>query len=571
MKTLTPSPFLTGVTAYSTPLASTPVDLYLNGNEGIAPPPAVLEAALKAGVEAVRRYPDNGEIESLIASFLKVSPERVAVTAGADDALARVMRAALAPGREMILPTPTFEMIERYARLAGGETVEVPWGVGPLPVDAVLNAVTERTSLITVVTPNSPMGQVATAEDLKKISDAAPGALLLVDLAYVDFADEDITQFVLSLPNAVLTRTLSKAWGLAGLRVGYAASTPEIIGWLRAAGQPYSVSSLSLAAAAERLKTAGREVKDYIDQVKKERSTAVRRLDDLGVETAPSQGNFVFARFKDAVWVRDLMAGLGIALRAFPGKPGLENGMRITVPGNPSDFERLLQGFSTVLAPEALLFDIDDTLTDVTESYRQAIVATAAAFGVTVTFGDITAAKAAGNANNDWELTLKLIESAGGTATIADVTACFEDFYQGTEKQVGFKTRETLLCDKALLEDLSRRLPLGIVTGRPRRDAEEFLKRNNIEHLFKATVTMDDGPLKPNPAPVRLALEKLGVENAWMVGDTPDDMRSARSAGAVPLGVVAPADDPDTARLALIQAGAGRVLSSLNELKERLL
>jgi histidinol-phosphate aminotransferase len=570
MKTLTPSPFLTGVTPYRTPLASTPVDLYLNGNEGIAPPSEVLNAALKAGADAVRRYPDNEAMESLLASRLGIPTERLVVTAGADDALARIMRASLAPGREMILPVPTFEMLDRYAKLAGGDVVEVPWSFGPLPVGVMLNAVTERTSLIVVVTPNSPMGQAATERDLQRLSDAAPGAMLLVDLAYVDFADNDLTSFALTLPNVVITRTLSKAWGLAGLRVGYAASTPEIIGWLRAAGQPYSVSSLSLAVALERLKTAGKEVDDYINAVKTERGILVEKLAALGVETAQSQGNFVFARFDDAVWVRDLMAGLGIAVRAFPSKKGIENGMRITVPGNDTDFSRLVRGFETVLAPKAMIFDIDDTLTDVTQSYRRATVAAAAEFGASVTFDDITEAKAAGNANNDWELTLKLILERGKSATIEQVTECFEDFYQGTAGRPGFKTKETLLCDKSMLEGMAKRKPLGIVTGRPRKDAAEFLERNKIEHLFKAVVTMDDGPLKPSPVPMKLALERLGVDTAWMVGDTPDDMRSARGAGVVPLGVIAPADDPKTARAALISAGAGRVLSSLNELKERL-
>ncbi len=571
MKTLNPSPFLTGVTAYSTPLASTPVDLFLNGNEGIPPPSGVLDAALKAGVEAVRRYPDNTQMEEMIASLLGIPTERLVVTAGADDALARILRATLSPGREMILPVPTFEMIDRYAKLTGGTTVEVPWSFGPLPVDAILSKVTDQTSLIVVVTPNSPMGQIATRNDIKKLSEANPGVMLLVDLAYVDFADDDLTGFALTFPNVVITRTLSKAWGLAGLRVGYAASTPQIIGWLKAAGQPYSVSSLSLAVAAERLKTAGPEVDEYIAAVKIERDILVEKLAVLGVETAPSQGNFVFGRFKDSIWVRDLMAGLGIAVRAFPGKPGIENGMRITVPGNSRDFDRLVHGFESVLAPEALIFDIDDTLADVTESYRQATVATAAEFGVSVTFNDITEAKAAGNANNDWELTLKLIKARGKSATLEAVTDCFEKFYQGTSEKPGYKTKETLLCDKTLLEELAKKLPLGIVTGRPRSDAVEFLERNGIAGLFKTFVTMDDGPLKPSPEPMRLALKQLGVRTAWMVGDTPDDMRSARNAQVVPLGVIAPADDPDTAHKALIKAGAGRVLSSLNELRERLL
>lgn len=566
-----PSPFLSGVTAYHSPMAGTPVDLFLNGNEGIGPPEALLATAVELGVDAVRRYPDGVSLEKQIATWLGIFPEQVVVTAGADDALARITRAVLAPGREMILPVPTFEMLDRYARLAGGDVLEVPWPEGPLPVAQMLTAATERTSLIVVVTPNSPGGQIATKGDLTRLSEARPDALLLVDLAYVDFADEDLTRFALGLRNAVITRTFSKAWGLAGLRVGFAAAgDKEIIDWLRAAGQPYSVSSLSLAIASKRLETGREDVARFVSEVRRERGEIIALLRTLGAEAPDSEGNFVFARFRDALWVRDAIAGLGIALRAFPGKPNLENGMRITVPGNEDGYQRLCHGLASVLLPEALLFDMDDTLADVTESYRQATVATAESFGASVTFDDITAAKAGGDANNDWELTWRLITAQGIEVSPESVTERFESFYQGTKETPGYKLKETLLCDRALLERLAGRIPLGVVTGRPLTDAREFLERAGIDHLFQALATMEDGPAKPDPSPVKAALRRLGVTRAWMVGDTPDDIRAARAAGVIPLGVVAPADDPDIAKEALIRSGAGRVLSSLNELEERL-
>jgi phosphoglycolate phosphatase-like HAD superfamily hydrolase len=109
-----------------------------------------------------------------------------------------------------------------------------------------------------------------------------------------------------------------------------------------------------------------------------------------------------------------------------------------------------------------------------------------------------------------------------------------------------------------------------VVTGRPRRDAEAFLGEQGIRDLFGVVITMDEGPLKPDPTPCRMALEALGVTRAWMVGDTPDDMRSARDAGILPLWVIAPADDPDVAAAALVQSGAGRVLGSLADLEELL-
>jgi HAD superfamily hydrolase (TIGR01548 family) len=244
--------------------------------------------------------------------------------------------------------------------------------------------------------------------------------------------------------------------------------------------------------------------------------------------------------------------------------------MRITVPGNRRDFDRLVHGFETALAPEAVFFDMDDTLADVTASYRLATVAAAKTFGVEITFDDITAAKAGGDANNDWVLTRRLLAERGVEVSIEEVTETFEALYQGKDGVPGFKTKETLLCERALIERLAGRVRLGVVTGRPRRDAEEFLKNQGILGLFDVVTTMEDGPPKPDPAPVLSALDALGISRAWMVGDTPDDMRAARRAQVIPIGIVAPADDPGVAKDALIRSGAGRVINDLSQLEELL-
>jgi HAD superfamily hydrolase (TIGR01548 family) len=313
------------------------------------------------------------------------------------------------------------------------------------------------------------------------------------------------------------------------------------------------------------------DVARFVGRVREERAMLFDRLTQLGARPVASQTNFVFARFDNAPWVREALAGLGIAVRGFPAETtALADGLRITLPGDPAAFERLAAGLSAALDPQAILFDMDDTLADVTESYRGATVATAASFGVAITFEDITAAKAEGDANNDWELTWRMIRERGVDARLDDVTARFEDLYQGTGGEPGLRARETLLVDRAVLERLAERVTLGIVTGRPRRDAEAFLAEQGIAHLFGAVVTMDDGPLKPDPAPVRLALDRLGLERAWMVGDTPDDVRAAKRAGVIPLGVVAPADDVATARRALFAAGAARVIDNPAEIEELL-
>lgn len=217
--------------------------------------------------------------------------------------------------------------------------------------------------------------------------------------------------------------------------------------------------------------------------------------------------------------------------------------------------------------PKALIFDIDDTLVDTTPSYRGSIVQTAATFGGTVTMEEIAAAKARGDANNDWVLTKDLLAHQNIIVSLEEVTAVFEELYQGTNTRPGLKSMETLLIEKETLIDFSDRFKLGIVTGRPRKDAIDFLKQFNFEHLFQTVVTMDDGPLKPSPVPIQQALAVLQERDVWMIGDTPDDIRSAVSAGIHAIGVIAPADDPLEAKTAMLNAGAHAVLNTVRDLE----
>jgi histidinol-phosphate aminotransferase len=565
-----PVPVLQGQTAYHVPPHAAPVDLRLDGNEGPAPDPELLSLLTAGGPELARRYPLSQALIDRIAERFGVRAGQVVVTAGADDAMDRCCRAFLCAGRELIMPTPTFEMIGRYARLAGAQIREVSWPGGGYPIDDVLAQIRPGTSVIAFVSPNNPTGAVGTAEDLRRLSEAAPHALLLVDLAYGEFADEDLTQAALALPNAVVLRTMSKAWGLAGLRVGFALGPADLVRWLRIAGQPYAVSGPSLVLATARLDGGQDAVDAYVARVRSERRVLESLLSEAGADPHPSQGNFVFARTPKAIWVRDALAGLGIAVRVWPNHPELDGTVRISCPGSTESFERLTRALRAALSPRALLLDMDGVLADVSQSYRQAIVRTAQHWDVEISTDEITEAKARGNANNDWILTHDLLRARGVDVSFEKVKDRFERIYQGTADTPGLWRTEALIPERALLERLARRLPLGLVTGRPRPDAERFLSEHRLEGLFRATVCMHDAALKPDPAPVRLALEQLGVEHAWMVGDTADDQAAARGAGVVPLAVAAPGDDVDRVSPGLFRAGASRVLDRLALVEEML-
>jgi len=567
MAPLRPAGRVAGVSAYRVPRHPAPVDLDLRGNEGAVPDVALLESL--RGSDVLRRYPDVGPVRRRLAARFGLPEARVLVTAGGDDALDRLCRAVLEPGRSLLLPTPGFEMTRRYAALAGAEVVEVPWEGAVFPRDAVLASICESTGLVALTSPNNPTGATIPWPTVEAIAAAAArsGAVVLLDLAYVEFAAEDPTQDALALGNVVVVRTVSKAWGLAGIRVGFALGPAPVLTWMAAAGAPYAVSAPSLALVGAALDAGDVAMEDFVAGVREGRAALSETLSDAGCAVVPSEANFVFARSPRARWLADGLAGLGIGVRTFPTRAGLEDALRVAVPPTDDGRARLAAGLAAVARPEALLFDMDGVLVDVSRSYRAAIVAAAEEFGVRVTAEDIRSIKAAGRANNDWVVTWRLIQSAGVDASLEAVTAAFESAYQGSGGRPGLWTQEPLLVDTALLDALAARVPLGVVTGRPRRDAERLLAEAGWADRFDVVVCMEDGPAKPDPAPVRAALALLGVARAWMVGDTPDDIRAARAAGVVPLGIRAPGD-PDPAPLSA--AGAARVLPSIASLLELL-
>ncbi len=574
---LTPAGRVGAVQAYAPSRHGAPIDLDLAGTESAAPPASVLARGWAGARGKLSCYPDSASLAGELAASLGVEPAQIVVTAGADEAIDRVCRAVLSEGRNAIVTDPTFEMIPRYVALADSEVRGVPWPGGAYPVDAVIAAADESTALVAIVTPNNPTGTVASIDDIRRVHDAIPTALVLVDLAYIEYAGVDITRVVLELPRVVVTRTLSKAFGMPGIRVGYAVASVEIAGWLRRVGGPYPVSAVSLELARAALAAGAEDRVARVNTVRSNRSRLAAELRAEGASPTDSEGSFVCATGPRARWLADALAGQGIATRLFaPAPPADTARVRIAVPADRRNFARLSRAVRVALKPQAILFDLDGVLAEVSESYDASVVRTAAEFGVSVTRADVLARRAAGNANDDWALTAALIAGRGRPVPLAEVTAVFERFYQGANGVPGLREAERLTVPSDWLRVLSSRLPLGIVTGRPRADADAFLARVGVRELFSAVITRDDAPLKPSPAPVQAALAALGVRRAWMLGDTPDDVVSARGAGVLPIGVSLAARDMPPAGNdagsplpnALICAGAARVIANPMEIAQ---
>ena len=346
-----PSPLVKGLQPYSPGRPATGIDLCLDANESLTPPPATVAALAGISADDLCRYPSARNLEERLASTVGIDQQRVLVTAGVDDGLERAIRVVCSPGRNAVLTTPSFAMLRRYVCLTGAWVNEIAWWSGPFPVDQVCRTACQETALVTVVSPNNPTGATISPDDFNRLVTSLPNALILLDHAYVELADEnlDLTRQALAYPNVLVFRTFSKAWGLAGLRVGWVAGDHTVISWLRSVGQPYSVSALSLLTV-DRLLAAPSQRWALIDRVRRQRSRLRRLLSFLGAEPLPSEANFVLARFADAGTVWQGLAERGIAVRTFANDPQLREWLRITLPGDEVAYQRLETGLREGLA-----------------------------------------------------------------------------------------------------------------------------------------------------------------------------------------------------------------------------
>ena len=199
---------------------------------------------------------------------------------------------------------------------------------------------------------------------------------------------------------------------------------------------------------------------------------------------------------------------------------------------------------------KTLLLDMDGVLAEVSRSYRACIIATCQQYGATsITFETVAQWKAIGGCNNDWKLSLDLINTDPNghkDVTYEQVVETFEKYYQGDGDTPGLCDLESLIPSMETMVELRKRcgvMNMAIVTGRPRKDCDKFLKLYKLDHLFDACVCMEDGPAKPDPVPVVRACELMGVvpsKDVVMVGDTPDDIRAAIACGCREVGVATP-------------------------------
>jgi histidinol-phosphate aminotransferase len=535
--------------------------------------PAVLRTLKKLAAEDITVYPEYDELRSELAQACGLQPENILLTNGSDEGLRYIFDAYLGRGDEIVIPVPTFAMITIYADLREAKTVEVPYRRDfSFPVQRVLRAISDRTKIVVLVNPNNPTGTEIKPADVERIVRKARNSLVIVDEAYHQYLGHTAIRLLKKYSNILVIQTLSKAYGLAGLRIGYVAGSEEMIASLSKVVSPYSVNSVAVACARSALADSS-YVTRYVKEVKESKEFLQAKLKKLGLRVVPSAANFFLVDFAGkAAFVDAALKKEGILVRDRSSVPGLKGFVRIGV-GTKKQCETLLGSLRKILSPKALIFDMDGVLIDVSRSYRKAIKQTVEHFtGRKITYADIQRAKEEGSANNDWVFSKRLIDRLGGRASLEQVVAYFQRAYLGTKKKPGLIRNEKWILSRKILSSLASRFKLGIVTGRPRYEADLALKMWGVEDKFLTVIAMEDagGKMKPDPHPLRKAMKELHAERCVYIGDTVDDIQAAVSAGCIPVGV-APAGLGKTAKEdVLSRHGAKKVLRSVNKLPDML-
>jgi histidinol-phosphate aminotransferase len=318
--------------AYRPPLARRQ-GLRLDFNEStIGCSPRVLAKMRSLDAEALARYPEREPIEASVADFLALDAAQVLLTNGVDEAIHLLCSAYLDSGDEAIIAVPTFAMYALFTQAEGARVIQIPSGENfAFPFEGVLSGISERTRLIIVANPNNPTGTVVECEALLQITQAAPHAAVLMDEAYFEFYGKTILDHRPWLENLFVARTFSKAYGLAGLRIGILAGNARQISMVRRVASPYNVNAVALAVLPEALRDQA-YVEQYVAEVRRGRADLEQELKNLGVQYWPSHANFVLVRIGPAhAEFIQAFRERGILIRDRNTDPGCEGCVRLTV------------------------------------------------------------------------------------------------------------------------------------------------------------------------------------------------------------------------------------------------
>ena len=354
-----PNPFIESLEPYK-PVTSREIALKdserkvlkLDWNESTRPPSPEVTKSILAQLSRnhMNLYPDitARELRDKLSKYTGQSPDHILVTNGSDDALKLIINTYVKPGGKVIVPVPTYSHFLVFAQAQGGDILEIEYD-DPFVVqwEKLFETTSLNPELYYLPSPSNPTGILYLFPQVARLAELAPQSIILVDEAYFEFSQKSVVELVNSWPNIVVTRTFSKAFGMAGLRIGYVIGHPHVIEDLSRLHNPKSVNTISQAAAIGALKDIEYTMR-YVESVNEAKEFLLKELDKLGVEAKGTPANYVMIKVPRASEVVQALAKRKCFVRDRSSLPGLKDWFRVTV-GPKEDMEEFLARFKDVL------------------------------------------------------------------------------------------------------------------------------------------------------------------------------------------------------------------------------
>jgi histidinol-phosphate aminotransferase len=505
-------------------------------------------------------YPEYEALIDALAEHLQLPSEQILLTNGSDEGLFVTAFTYIRPNEDRaVISTPSFSLLEHYLALCQAQIVQVPV-TDELRFDLDgLEKSFDGARLVMLCSPENPTGDVIGNEHLERWLKTYPDTVFVIDEAYGEYSQGSALGLLKDNPNLVICRTFSKAWGLAGLRLGLVLAHPQVIGWLSIVRSPYSVNSVAVKTLLEFLPQADR-VTEQAAAVLKNKAETIAQMRRRGYKVTNGAANFFLVWVgEDAQIFCDFLKSEGILIRNRSHMTKMKGVVRISA-GSKEQMERLLRAVDDFRQTHAVIFDMDDTLVDTSKSFDQTIVDLVEEFGGgSVEHSDIQELRATGGFNDDWDTTHELLKRRGVEVGLAEITKRGQEIYLALAPEA-----ETLLVDLDWLGRLATRYRVFVYTGRMREEYEPVWAER-LGSLFEEVLCKGDvAGVSPKPSPDGLVYlrNQCELRHITYIGNSVDDMACAAAANCRAVGVTT-----NQAANVLENAGADHIFSSPNEVR----
>lgn len=490
----------------------------------------------------ISAYPEYTPFTEKLCRAFGVQKERLILTNGSGDALSLIAATFIEPGYSTALTSyPTFPLIPHYLKIVGAKLIEVPSTPDfEFDTKVIETALSKKINVAVFASPDNPTGASLPAGRILEWCGKYPGTLFVVDQAYSEYAPESALPLENGIENLLITKTFSKAWGLAGLRLGIVVGDPRLIDYLRCVRAPYSVNSASLAAAA-RLLDCSKDVNAKAAKTMERKRELIDGVEKRGFRVKKGTANFFLVMAgKDAGNLSFFCREKGILIRDQSSKTGLDGIVRVSV-GTDTENNALLECFDLYKRSRGVIFDLDDTLVDTSKSFDHVVSELVRKYSnKALDRLELSKLRSEGGFNDDWDAVCEILSRRGVKIPLEKIEREGIELYLKIAPE-----QETLMIEKEFLERLALRYRLFVVTGR-RRTEYEPVWSSRLDGLFEKVFCRDDIPgIPPKPAPdiLRAVIENEGLSGGYYIGNSVDDMRAAAGAGLEAIGVATTLDE----------------------------